>query len=60
MDMSSIAEYARALHEAYGDKAEAEAARKAKDHEDAGETSEAETWHQIRKAIREMRGAPES
>jgi hypothetical protein len=41
--MAKITEYARALYEAHGDKAEAEAAQKARQHEDAGETEEAET-----------------
>jgi hypothetical protein len=60
MEMAKITEYARALYEAHGDKAEAEAAQKARQHEDAGDTEEAETWRAIRKAIGEMRGAHES
>ena len=60
MEMAKITEYARALYEAHGDKAEAEAAQKARQHEDAGETEEAKTWRAIRKAIGEMRGAHES
>lgn len=60
MEMSKVNEYARALYEAHGDKAEAEAARKAKDHEEAGDSSEAETWQAVRRAIRELRGAHES
>lgn len=60
MEMAKITEYARALYEAHGDKAEAEAAQKAKQHEDAGDTEEAETWRAIRKAISEIRGARES
>jgi hypothetical protein len=60
MEYIKIAEYARALYEAHGDKAEAEAAQKAKQHEDAGDTEEAETWRAIRKAISDMRGAHES
>ena len=60
MEISKITEYARALYQAHGDKAEAEAARKAKLHEDAGETQEAEDWRSIRAAIREIRGAHES
>lgn len=60
MEMAKITEYARALYEAHGDKAEAEAAQKARQHEDAGETEEAETWRAIRKATGEMRGAHES
>jgi hypothetical protein len=60
MEISNVAEYARALFEAHGDKAEAEAAQKAKKHEDAGEAQEAANWREIRAAIREIRGAHES
>ncbi len=60
MDMSEISEYARALYNSHGDKAEAEAAQKAKKHEEAGEEKEAEDWRAIRAAIREIRGAHES
>jgi len=56
MDTSKVAEYARALFDAHGDRAEAEAAQKAKHHEDAGEAKEAEIWRAVRAAIREMRG----
>lgn len=58
--MTKIAEYARALYEAHGNKAEAEAAQKAKRCEEAGDIVEAETWHAVRRAINGMRGAPES
>jgi len=60
MEMAKITQYARALYEAHGDKAEAEAAQKAKAHEDAGDASEAETWRAVQRAIREIRGAHES
>jgi hypothetical protein len=60
MEVSKIHEYARALYEAHGDKAEAEAAQKAKHHEDAGEAKEAADWRSIRAAIRDIRGAHES
>ena len=60
MEMKKIAEYARALYEAHGNKAEVEAAQKAKQHEEAGESEEAETWRAVRKAINEMRGVHES
>jgi hypothetical protein len=60
MEMTKIAEYARALYEAHGDKAEAEAAQKARHFEDAGDAEQAETWRSVRKAIAEMRGAHES
>ncbi len=58
--MKKIAEYARALYELHGNKAEVEAAQKAKQHEEAGESEEAETWRAVRKAINEMRGVHES
>ena len=54
MEMAKITEYARALYEAHGDKAEAEAAQKARQHEDAGDAAEAETWRAVRKAISEI------
>ena len=60
MELSKITEYARALYEAHGDKAEAEAAQKAKQYEEAGDTEEAKTWQAIRMAVSEMRGAHES
>ena len=60
MEMKKIAEYARALYELHGNKAEVEAAQKAKQHEEAGESEEAETWRAVRKAINEMRGVHES
>ena len=56
MEISKVAEYARALYNARGDKAEADAAQRAKQHQEAGEVSEAETWRAIRKAISEIRG----
>jgi hypothetical protein len=60
MDVKHVAEYARALYEAHGETAEAEAARRARDCEEAGQTQEAETWRSVRRAITEMRGAHES
>jgi len=60
MEVSKITEYARALYNSHGDKAEAEAAQKAKQHEEAGEEKKAADWRAIRAAIREIRGAHES
>ena len=60
MERTRIAESARALHEAHGDKAEVQAAQKAKRLEEAGDADGAADWRAIREAIREMRGAPES
>ena len=60
MEMTKIAEYARALYDLHGNKAEAEAAQKAKQSKEAGDDSEAATWQAVREAISEIRGAPES
>lgn len=60
MEISKVNEYARALYASHGDKAEAEAAQKAKKHEEAGDTQEASDWRAIRAAIRELRGPHES
>jgi len=57
MEASKVAEYARSLMNAHGDKAEAEAARKAKELEDSGDKDQAENWRRIRAAISEIRGA---
>ena len=51
-----IQEHARRLYQAHGDKAEFEAAQKARQHEDNGETEEAATWRKVREAINQMRG----
>ncbi len=53
-------EHARRLREAHGDKAVAEAARKAAELEQAGRNEEARDWRQIEKALLEMRGPSES
>lgn len=55
MEMAKVTEYARALFEAHGDKAEAEAAQKAATHEAAGEEAEAKTWRAVEAAVRQMR-----
>ena len=57
MEMTKIHEYARALFDAHGDKAEAEAAQKARQNEEAGNTAEAGIWRAVQRAISEMRGA---
>ena len=57
MDIAQISEYARALYDSHGDKAEVEVAQKMRDCEDAGKTDEAEDWREIRKAIHAIRGA---
>jgi hypothetical protein len=60
MEASKVTEYARALYEAHGDKAEVEAAQRAKQHDNAGEEKEAANWRAIRAAISEIRGAHQS
>lgn len=56
MDAIKITEYARALLDSHGGKAEAEVARKMRECMEAGKTGEAEDWQAIRQAIHEMRG----
>jgi hypothetical protein len=60
MEMSKVAEYARALYDAHGDKAEAEAEQRARKAQDAGDDEHAEIWREVRAAIGEIRGAHES
>ncbi len=60
MDQVKITEFARALLDAHGDRAEAEAAQKAAELEKAGQADEAKQWAQVRKAIHEMRSGPVS
>lgn len=54
MLQSDITQYAHALYEAHGDKAEAEAAQKARN---AASPEDAKKWEKIRIHIKEMRGA---
>ena len=56
MDAIQTAEYARALLSAHGSRAEAEAARKMRESQAAGNTEDAANWEAIRKAILERRG----
>lgn len=60
MEMTKIAQYARSLYDAHGNNAELEAAKKAKQCEVEGDNAGAETWQAVRRAINELRGAPES
>ncbi|MGB5214380.1 MAG: hypothetical protein WBN88_12150 [Anderseniella sp.] len=55
METVKIAEYARALLDAHGDKAEAEAAQKASALKAEGKVGEAEQWEKVRKTIHELR-----
>jgi len=60
MDAMQTAEYARALLNAHGGKAEAEAARKMRENKAAGNSFEADQWEAIRLAIIERRGPREA
>jgi hypothetical protein len=51
-----IQDYARQLLEVHGASAVAEAAQKACDYEEKGETEQAETWRHIEAALKLMRG----
>lgn len=53
MQTADIIQQAHALYRAHGDKAEAEAAQKARI---ATNPAEAETWRKIRMHIKELRG----
>jgi hypothetical protein len=57
MDVLEIQESARKLYQAHGDKAEFEAAQKARHFKDVGNAEEAEDWKRIREVIAQMRGA---
>ncbi|MFV1877009.1 MULTISPECIES: hypothetical protein [unclassified Nioella] len=56
MGTSDLIQYAHALYNAHGDKAEAEAAQKALAEENAGNVEEAQKWRSIRGHIKELRG----
>jgi hypothetical protein len=56
MSIVQIDDYARQLYAAHGDKAEYEAAQKAKDCASRGDAETAAQWRQVREAIRSLRG----
>lgn len=56
MQTKDIIQYAHALYDAHGDKAEAEAAHKAADAREAGKSEDAGKWDKIRLHIKELRG----
>jgi len=60
VEMTKIAAHAQALYASQGNEAEAKAAQKAKQYDEAGNTKEAAIWRAIREAICELRGAPQS
>ena len=55
MDAMQISHYAGALYRAHGEKAEVEAAQKARECEERGRASEAQDWRSIGAAIRSRR-----
>ena len=60
MTAIQIDDYAQRLYAAHGDRAEYEAAQRAKESEAKGDAQAAEQWRQVREAIRMMRGPNES
>jgi hypothetical protein len=60
MQAIDIQEYARQLLETHGDKAVVAAVNKARSFEEKGNIKEAETWRQIEKALKLMRGPRQS
>lgn len=56
MDETQIHEFASQLLRAHGDGAEVEAARRARESDDKGDTREAGNWRRVRAAIAAMRG----
>ncbi len=56
MNAVGIQDCARRLYEAHGDKAEFEAAQRAKQHLKKGQKEDAQDWQRVRKAIAIMRG----
>ncbi len=60
MREAEIAEYARQLREAHGDKAVAEAAQNARVCGEQGKSEEAASWRRVEAALLVMRGPHES
>ena len=56
MSSIQIDDYAQRLYSAHGDRAEYEAAQRAKDSEAKGDAHAAEQWRKVRAAIRLIRG----
>jgi hypothetical protein len=56
METIQIQKHAQMLYAAHGDKAELEAAQKAKKLEDEGKLEEAQSWRKVQEAINQMRG----
>ena len=56
MEETMIAEYARQLMEAHGERAIAEAAQRAAESERRKDKEEAKTWRHVEAALKAMRG----
>jgi hypothetical protein len=56
MQATDIQEHARKLRDARGDLALPQAAQKAREFEQKGDTKQAETWRRIEAALRQMQG----
>lgn len=56
MQTKELIQYAHALYEAHGDKAEAEAAQKSAAAKAEGKAEDAAKWDKIRAHIKELRG----
>lgn len=56
MSSANIDDYAQRLYSAHGDRAEYEAAQRAKDSDAKGDTRAAQQWRKVREAICQMRG----
>jgi hypothetical protein len=56
MQMTKIDDYARRLYTAHGDRAEYEAAQRAKECDARGKRETAEQWRQVRARISILRG----
>jgi len=56
MQAIDVQEYARKLRDARGDLAIPDAAQKARDFEQQGDTKQAQDWRRIEAALRQMQG----
>ncbi|MBV8795430.1 MAG: hypothetical protein JO136_10910 [Hyphomicrobiales bacterium] len=56
MEEMTINDYARRLMDAHGERAIAEAAQRAAEHERNKDEDEAKTWRRVEQALKSMRG----
>ena len=56
MKTTDVQEYAQSLYQVHGDKAELEAAQKARSLEEAGKLEDAADWRKIRDALKLLKG----